>query len=249
LERGRIFDMEAVAKILRGRKTILFFDLEATQQSSEVIEIGAVGATVNPDGTIRKLAKGFSCYVKARHPIGHIVTKLTGITQDTLNKQGLIYHEAITRFQKYVSRFKGGVLFASYGNNDIKILEMSAYANFDEGADFVQQIKKNYIDLSAFFGQYIRTEIGNPYSLSNCLKLFDVPFAGTAHDALADAMSLERLYDAFVNQQGVVKELYKQTLSHHHSLPKPVAKVMAELAAGNTVTPERYDEFVAESLK
>ena len=241
--------MEAVKRILKGRKHIVFFDLEATQVTQELIEIGAVVGSVNPDGTIKKTHKGFSCYVKARHPVGRIVTNLTGITDQTLAKKGLTYHEAMLRFEKYVSKFKNSVVFASYGNNDINILEQSAYANFDEGIDFIRNIKKNYIDLSSFLGSYIKTEQGNPYSLTNALKLFDVPFEGTAHDALADATNLKSLYQAFVTQPDMVADLYKKTLSHHHSLPLPVMKVMQELAKGNTVDPETYDRLVKESLR
>ena len=240
--------MEALKKVLKGRKHLIFFDLEGTQNTHEVIEIGAVGVTIHEDGTVKKVHKGFSCYVKARAPIGHFVTDLTGITQKTLEKQGLLYHDAICQFQKYASRFKGDVLFVSYGNGDISILEQSSYVNFDDGVEFVRNIKKNYLDFAAFFGNFVRSDKGNVYSLTNALKLFDAVFEGTAHDALADAMNLERLYEQFLEQKEVVALLYKQTLSRYHSLPVPVQKVMQALSSGRTVDQETYEQFIKESL-
>lgn len=244
-----ICPMEALKKILKGKKHIVFFDLEGTQSTHEVIEIGAIGVTLSENCTIRKYSKGFSCYVKARAPIGKIVTNLTGITQKTLQDKGLLYHDAMEKFYKYVSKYKGDVIFCSYGNGDINMLEQSAYVNFDDKIDFVRFIKRNYFDYSQFLGTYVKSEKGNIYSVTNALKLFDAVFEGTAHDALADAKNLANLYEQFLEQKETVAALYKQTLTRYHSLPSPVQKVMNELASGNTVDQETYNRLIKESLE
>lgn len=243
-----IWQMEALKKILRGKKHIVFFDLEGTQLSHEIIEIGAIGVSIGEDCKIKKYAKGFSCYVKAKSPIGHYVTEMTGITEKTLQNKGLIYHEAIEKFKKYVSRYKGDVIFCSYGNGDIFMLEQTAFANFDDGADFVRFIKKNYFDYSLFLGQYVKSEKGNIYSVTNALKLFDAIFEGTAHDALSDAKNLANLYEQFLEQKDTVAALYKKTLSAYRSLPLPVQKVMNQLRSGKSVDQDDYMRFIKESL-
>lgn len=241
--------MEALKKILRGKKHIVFFDLEGTQISHEIIEIGAIGVTIGEDCRIKKYAKDFSCYVKAKSPIGHYVTEMTGITERTLQTKGLLYHEAMEKFRKYVSRYKGDVMFCSYGNGDISMLEKTAFANFDDGVDFIRFIKKNYFDYSLFFGTYVKSEKGNIYSETNALKLFDAVFEGTAHDALSDAKNLATLYEQFLEQKDTVAALYKKTLSRYRSLPLPVQKVMNQLASGNSVDQEDYLRFIKESLE
>ena len=240
--------MEALKKILKDKRHIVFFDLEGTQTTHEIIEIGAVAVSLNDECKIRKYAKGFSCYVKAHSPVGRIVTNLTGITQKTLDDKGLLFHEAMERFRKYVSKYKNDVIFCSYGNNDISMLEGSSYANYDDGIEFVRFIKRNYFDYSQFFGTYVKSEKNNIYSVTNALKLFDAVFEGTAHDALADSMNLANLYEQFLEQKETVAALYKKTLSRYHSLPVPVQKVMNELNSGNTVDQETFNRLIKESL-
>ncbi len=241
--------MEALKKILKGKKHIVFFDLEGTQITHEIIEIGAIGVTLNQDCTIRKYSKPFSCYVKARSPIGSIVTNLTGITEKTLKDKGIVYHEAMQKFYRYTSKYKGDVMFCSYGIGDITMLEQSAFANFDDQLDFIRFIKHNYFDYSQFFGTYVKSDKGNIYSVTNALKLFDAVFEGTAHDALSDAMNLANLYEQFLEQKDTVAALYKKTLSKYHSLPSPVQKVMNELASGNIVDQETYNRLIKESIE
>ena len=46
--------MQALEKILKGRKSLCFIDLEGTQFSHEMIAIGAVKVDVRRDGSIKK---------------------------------------------------------------------------------------------------------------------------------------------------------------------------------------------------
>ena len=76
--------MKKLAKATRGRKHLIFLELEGTQFSHELIAIGAIKATIKTDGTIKKLYPGFKHYVLASQNVGNYVEKLTGITDDLL---------------------------------------------------------------------------------------------------------------------------------------------------------------------
>ena len=50
--------MKKLDTLLKKRKTIAFLDLEGTQLTHEIIEVGLVKVTLNPDNSIKKEYKG-----------------------------------------------------------------------------------------------------------------------------------------------------------------------------------------------
>ena len=82
--------MNAIKKLLKGHRTLVFLDLEGTQFSHEIIAIGAVKVKVDEQGKIEKGApKTFKCYVKCMGTIGKFITNLTKIDETILKEQGL----------------------------------------------------------------------------------------------------------------------------------------------------------------
>lgn len=241
--------MNALRKALRDRRCIIFFDLEGTQFSHEVIEIGAYSVLLHDDLTVKRIHKPFKCYVKAKNHVGKVVTDLTGITDEKLKKEGLLFPEAISRFHQYMSKYEKKCVFLAFGNQDIKIIENSVYLNGDAGKAFARLIKQNYFDFSAFISNYIKDENGNAYSLKNYLKLFRVVFEGQAHDASSDAYNLIELYKAFLREKDLVREEYEKTLTRAKRLPAPIATIMRKLQEGSVITPEDFDRAVEDSLK
>lgn len=240
--------MKALEKQTRGVKHLIFFDLEGTGKSHEIIEIGAVVATLRADGSIKKVSRGFQTYVKAKHPIGKFVTQLTGITEEKLQKEGKSYHDAMNQFRKFCGRYMKSCMFVSFGRFDITLLEKTVYANFDDHAGFVKFIKRNYMDYSAFISTYIKDSKNNPMSLTNYLKFFNVNFSGTQHDALDDARNLGLLYQAFLDNPEKVSEAYKQTLSQLRHLPEPIRKVLIDLTNEKVISPEDWSKYVSDDL-
>ena len=68
--------MKILDRKLKKKRTLVFVDLEGTGFSHEMIEIGAYLATINEDGTIKKVGAPFKRYVLAHHPIGHFVENM-----------------------------------------------------------------------------------------------------------------------------------------------------------------------------
>jgi DNA polymerase III epsilon subunit-like protein len=120
------------------------------------------------------------------------------------------------------------------------MLNQSVYYSGDASKDFVREMQKNYLDFSAFLSTYVKDEHGNPYSLSNYLKIFNVDFDGKPHDALADALNLMDLYKAMLANPDIMKEEYKKVLARMRHLPTPIAQVVSELNDGKTVGRQGY---------
>ena len=241
--------MKILDRKLRKKRTLVFVDLEGTGFSHEMIEIGAYLATLNEDGTIKKVGAPFKRYVLAHHPIGHFVENMTHITQKLLEKEGKPFAEVLREFRKYVGKHWDDALFVTFGNHDMVIFHRSLEENEDASEVIVKYINKNNLDFSAFLAPYVQDLNGNPLSLANYLKVFGVPFEGRAHDALADAYNLMDLYKAVLEKPDVLIEEYGKTLTHYHHAPVPVAKIIKKLTEGESVTPEDWDTAVAETFK
>lgn len=241
--------MKILDRKLRKKRTLVFVDLEGTGFSHEMIEIGAYLATLNEDGTIKKVGAPFKRYVLAHHPIGHFVENMTHITQKLLEKEGKPFAEVLREFRKYVGKHWDDALFVTFGNHDMVIFHRSLEENEDASEVIVKYINKNNIDFSAFLSPYVQDLNGNPLSLANYLKVFGVQFEGRAHDALADAYNLMDLYKAVLEKPNVLIEEYAKTLTHYHHAPLPVAKIIKKLAEGESVTPEDWDIAIAETFK
>ena len=93
--------MKDLLKILGHRKYICFFDFEGAERTQEIIAIGAVLASINKDGTIKRTKAPFHLYVKCNGRVGTYVSNLTGITDDILKEKGLYFKEAMEEFKKY----------------------------------------------------------------------------------------------------------------------------------------------------
>lgn len=241
--------MKALEKIIKDRRVLVFLDLEGTQLSHEMIEIGAYTVLINDDFSVKRVLTPFTSYVKAHHPIGPVVTKMTGITQSLLDEKGEGFAAVMQSFKRYVGKYWGRCLFVTFGNHDLRIVNQSLLNNFDADPEIAHIINRFDFDYSAFLQQYIQDPNSNPLSLTNYLKVFQLPFEGHAHDALADALNLVDLYKAFLARPEIVAEEYKKTLSHIHHMAAPVTKVIQKLDAGETVTPEDWDKAIQDSLK
>lgn len=240
--------MDIFLKETRNCKALVFIDLEATSPSFEMIEIGAYLAEIYNDGSIKKIHEPFKHYVKAKHPIGPIVTKITGITEELLQKEGENFSYIMPLFRRYVGRFWANCRFVTFGEHDMVIIRNTMEQNRDFDPQYARNIYKHHFDLQKFLDTYIQDEHGNPYSLSNYLKVFGLTFDGQAHDALCDALNLLDLYKkARVSKDIFVRE-YKKTLLT--SKNKPIVKeILKMLSANQTITPEIYDALLENSFK
>ena len=164
--------MQALEKILKGRKSLCFIDLEGTQFSHEMIAIGAVKVDVRRDGSIKKIHRGYYTLVKPKSRIGKVVTDLTGITEKDVKEKGVPFRVVIKDLKKYMGMYFSKCLFVAFGSHDFRIMAQSLAHNLDVNKDDVETIIKHQFDLAEFLSTYVKDENNNNYSLANFLKVF-----------------------------------------------------------------------------
>ena len=241
--------MQALEKILKGRKSLCFIDLEGTQFSHEMIAIGAIKVDVRRDGSIKKIHKGYYTLVRPKSRIGKVVTDLTGITEKDVKENGVPFRTVIRDLKKYMGLYFTKCLFVAFGNHDFRIMAQSLAHNLDVNKEDVETIIKHQFDLADFLSTYIKDEKNNTLSLANFLKIFNIDFKGKQHNALADTENLVYLYDAFLKNKEIVVNEYRKTLGMFRHLPEPIHLAIQKLANKESVSAEEFESFVRNSLK
>lgn len=241
--------MKALDKHLNYVKTLCFLDLEGTQFSHEMIALGAVKVSIRKDGSVRKIHRGIYTLVKSKNRVGNVVTDLTGITDAQLRKSGVPFRVAMDQLKKYMGRDFTKCKYVTFGSHDLRIISQSLAYNLDAKKEDVQVLIKHNFDLAEFFSNYVKDENNNNLSLANFLKVFNVEFKGTQHNALADALNLVYLYDAFLKNKDIVKDEYTKVLAKMRHLPDPIHYILQDLVNNKSVTYEDFEHYVEESLK
>lgn len=240
--------MEIFQKELKEVKALVFLDLEATSHTSEMIEIGAYMARIDEKGKIKKIYDPFKRYVIPNHPIGYIVTKLTGISEAELRKRGEDFRKVLSDFRKYVGKYWENCKFVTFGDHDIVIIKSTMAEHRDIDPIYARNIYRRHLDLQRLLSQYIQDDNGNPYSLMNYLKIFNLEFDGKQHDAAYDALNLLDLYKQAMNSPEIFVESYKKTLKNARNKPA-VREMIRRLNEGETITPEIYDDILRGIFK
>ena len=240
--------MKKFERLLKGHKSLVFLDFEGTQFSHEMIAIGATHVIIDRHGYIKKHKKPFKVYVKAHNRVGKIVTDLTGITDDMLKQKGVSFFTAMSELKKYCGLSFRKSSFITFGNHDMKILSSSISYSFDFPKETVQCIQQNYIDFSAFIGEFMRDDKGNPLSLIRYCDAFGVKQAGPAHDPAVDAENLAWLYDATMRHSEILLDEYKKVLKSFNHFPQPVSNVIKKLANNENVSSDEFDKEIKDYI-
>ena len=241
--------MKELQRALRGKKCLLFIDLEGTQITHEMIEIGAYKVLLRDDLSIKKVFKPYHAYVQAKHRVGAVVTKLTGITDLQLKREGIPFRLVLAQLKKYLGKDYDSALLVSYGSQDALIIRASGENNMDAPKEDSRNLARRFFDLAEFAHRYVKRSDGNQYSLTDILKLYGVEFEGTAHNAQADAYNLFLLFKAMIEHPEITKEEYKKAIATITHLPAPIVKTIRALSAGKTVSPEEFDQWVKEAIQ
>lgn len=240
--------MQKADSLLKGHHYICFLDFEGTQYSHEMIALGAVLATLDRKGNIKRLKPSLKLYVKPKNKVGAYVTNLTGITDEKLKKEGVTFYKALSELRNYCGSAFKKCSFMTFGNHDMRILNQSVAHNLDLNKEVISQFHKNYIDFTVLIGEFIRDDNGNPYSLVNYCKLFGLKEAGDAHQPDVDAINLAHLYQAFISHPDIVLTEYLKVLSMQHHLPLPIKVAVEHLTAGKDFTAEEFKEIARKYI-
>ena len=242
--------MKDLAKIINGRKTLCFLDLEGTQFSHEMIAIGAVKVDLKKDNTIKRIHKGYYSLVLAKNKIGKVVTDLTGITDEEVKAKGKRLRVVMQELKKYMGRDFSKALFVTFGNHDLRILAQSLAYNLDAPKEEIHMMIKHNFDFADWIGGYVRDENGNNYSLANLLKVFDVEFKGQQHNALADTLNLVYIYEEVLKRKDILDSEYRNVLLKQKHLPAPLHEVLEVLIKERRdLSTAEFDELIKKALE
>lgn len=240
--------MEIFLKETKNVDALVFMDLEATSFTSEMIEIGAYLAEINKDGSIKKVHAPFKRYVKAKHQVGFHVAQLTGITDEKLRNEGEDFPAVLSSFRKYVGKFWDSCRFVTFSEHDMVIVKNTMAQYRDLNPSYARNIYRHHLDLQRLLDRYIQDQNGNPYSLTNYLKVFSLEFDGKAHDAIYDALNLLDLYKVAREGKEIFIKEYKNVLCGAKTRPV-VKEIIHMLSEGKTVTPEMFDALLEDTFK
>lgn len=166
----------------------VIFDLEwnrhpktlQEQCPDEIIQIGAV----KYDSQLRYQGS-FGCMIKPRlyRKIEPTVEKMTGLSIQKLEKEGLPFPEAFEEFRKFMGK---KFVLMSWGMQDASVLRSNCrYYNEKEPLDFLA----NFADLQRYAtGQLAKDSKQTQLGLKPAADLFPIPYEEESlHDALVDA--------------------------------------------------------------
>jgi inhibitor of KinA sporulation pathway (predicted exonuclease) len=228
---------------------LVFLDFEGTQHSHEMIAFGAVKVDLEDSYKVKKTYKGIHRYVLAKEPIGSYVTKLTSITQSTLNDKGISYKQAIQSLKNYVGNKLHETIFVIFGNHDLRILNQSLVYSPDADESFIKLVTKHSFDYSRFIAEFIKDEKGNPLSLINNLLAFNHTFKGTLHSPLDDAKNLLSLYKLVLEHPEIIFDRYSQVLKQNHHLPVPIKTLLTKILNNESVDNHTFIHAIKDYLK
>lgn len=240
--------MKILPHALQGKKCLLFLDLEGTQFSHEMIEIGAYKVLMKDDFTVKKVFPPYHAYVLAKHHVGPFVTKLTGITDLKLRREGIPFRTVQQGLKKYLGKDYENCVPIAYGTEDAHIFLASAENNMDASLDDARAFTRRFFDYANFFGEYVRGTDGNILSLTRALTAMEVDFEGTAHTAQDDALNLYKLHEAFLKKPELIEKYYKFALARNNRIPKPVRKLVERLNNGEDVTAEEWSKMTLKDF-
>lgn len=167
----------------------IIFDLEwnnaynyKTQKGiNEIIEIGAV--KLNEEFEVVDTFKQLIKPVVSRK-LGSNFKRLTHITMDEININGIPFDRAFADFSRWSSG--DDTVFMSWSNSDLYTL-VDNYKRFKNTTNI--PFMKKYADAQSYCMQFISDHNGRQISLSNCAERFEIEVdTSTLHRALEDCI-------------------------------------------------------------
>ena len=241
--------MKLFSNLLKGKRKAIFFDLEGSQFTQEIIAIGAIKAKLDAKGDLVSIErKTFEVYVKCHGDVGPVVEKLTHINNEKLKNDGLAYHTAMQKFIKFVGKNPEEYAFIAYGSFDKTLLFNTDELNNFPFKEFDAIVARNYVDYAKFVSQFMKNDSHQTPSLVDAIMyLGGVPY-DNVHDPLCDSQNLVLLFKLMRENKDNLKEQYKRTMLQS-PYPTPIINILKKLNSNQSVTPVDYEQYLNDYFK
>jgi inhibitor of KinA sporulation pathway (predicted exonuclease) len=124
--------------------------------------------------------------------VSEFCTELTTITQDLLDKQGILFDEAIQMLEEQYN--PSDYTWASYGAYDINMLQKQC-----KKFNVAYPMGKQHINVKTFFAE--TKGLAKPTGMNGALHILSIPLEGTHHRGVDDAKNIAKiLYWCMQNQ-------------------------------------------------
>lgn len=168
---------------------IIIIDLEATCwkgqiPEGEVNEIIEIGLSVLDTAT-GEISKNQGILIKPqRSTVSPFCTELTTITQELLDKEGLLFEEAI---EKLTDEYNPDLYtWASYGQYDLNMLNRQC-----KSFGVANPMGKDHINVKVLFAE--TKGLSKPTGMNGALHILDIPLEGTHHRGVDDAKNIAKI--------------------------------------------------------
>lgn len=186
-------------------KTYLALDLEMNQPSGKIIQVGIAIGTY--DDYVQDCISTYSFYVNPDEPISEFITELTGITDETIEKNS-VYHQYIA--DKIASIMSEHNIFmnpVTWGCGDTQAL----FKEFQDRNIEFESFGRRWIDVKTW---YVFDRLAKGKSVSGGLKSAmtvlsknKLQFKGDQHKADVDALNTLRLFFYMLDKQSKIESI------------------------------------------
>jgi inhibitor of KinA sporulation pathway (predicted exonuclease) len=166
-------------------------DLEFTQPSCTIIQIGAVIF----DPKSGQIIDRFSRIVHTTERITPYIIELTGITQEQVDK-GMDLKQAYIELCAFKKKHKAHKQTVTWGTGDVRALKEQVIRKYQiTGEELIWEFGLRDYDIKTIF-QAMRLAKGESTKagLGTAMQILGMTFEGRAHDALVDAENTANVF-------------------------------------------------------
>lgn len=169
---------------------LVILDLEMNQPSGRIIQIGAVSL----DMIRLEIVPFFNEFVNPQEPLDPYITKLTGITPDTLKRADHL-REVGTAFWEKIKEHSPASGIGAWGSDCQKFHKTSVNVGID-----VPDVLRMLNVRKVFSGIKVGHEDSIGTGLTKMLAAYGLPFEGQHHDAFDDAYMTTKLLISHIRE-------------------------------------------------
>lgn len=236
-------------KYFDNADAVVFFDFEATQYTHKAIALGVVIQPKKPGSLVEDTDKPI-CYhslIKTKDHIGSVVSNMTGIRKEMLEKEGKSFHTVILELSKLLRPYHCK-RFVSYGNGDMFIFSETMNPRDETETNFFSHLKKNYFDLAKYLSKRIVSPQGHMLSVAKLAEVYGIEIEGATHDPLYDSLLLSEIYRHYVNDKERTIELVLKNYAVNHDMMQISHQLASRLLEKNSLEKEDLIALLEEFI-